>query len=112
MGEHAEQGEALWYVGPGRAEIRQERVNPLAEGMVRVRASYGAISRGTEALIAAIAARWALNPALGDSLPYVTLYPAIAFLAWCCGVGPSAALGRELLDGQRRESLAARCALQ
>jgi signal transduction histidine kinase len=44
------------------------------------------------ALIAAITARWALNPALGDSLPYVTLYPAIAFLAWCCGVGPSAAL--------------------
>ncbi|MGZ9058656.1 MAG: dehydrogenase, partial [Burkholderiaceae bacterium] len=45
--------EALWYVGPGRAEIRQERVNPLAEGMVRVRARYGGISRGTEALIAA-----------------------------------------------------------
>ena len=45
--------EALWYVGPGRAEIRQERLGPLAEGMVRVRALYGAISRGTEALIAA-----------------------------------------------------------
>lgn len=44
------------------------------------------------ALVVAIAARWALNPALGNSLPYVTLYPAIAFLAWCCGVGPSAAL--------------------
>lgn len=44
------------------------------------------------ALIVAITARWALNPALGDSLPYVTLYPAIAFLAWCCGVGPSTAL--------------------
>ena len=45
--------EALWYVGPIRAEIRLERLNPLAEGMVRVRALYGAISRGTEALIAA-----------------------------------------------------------
>ena len=45
--------EALWYVGPIRAEIRRERLNPLAEGMVRVRALYGAISRGTEALIAA-----------------------------------------------------------
>jgi len=44
--------EALWYVGPGRAEIRQERLGPPAEGMVRVRALYGAISRGTEALIA------------------------------------------------------------
>ncbi len=45
--------EALWYVGPGQAEIRQERLGPLAEGRVRVRARYGAISRGTEALIAA-----------------------------------------------------------
>jgi signal transduction histidine kinase len=44
------------------------------------------------ALIVAIGARWALSPALGESLPYVTLYPAIAFAAWCCGVGPSAAL--------------------
>ena len=44
---------ALWYVGPGRAEIRQERLGPLAEGTIRVRALYGAVSRGTEALIAA-----------------------------------------------------------
>ena len=45
--------EALWYVGPGRAEIRQEWLSPLGQGMVRVRAFYGAVSRGTEALIAA-----------------------------------------------------------
>jgi NADPH:quinone reductase-like Zn-dependent oxidoreductase len=45
--------EALWYVGPGRAEIRRERLPPLAAGMVRVRALHGAISRGTEALVAA-----------------------------------------------------------
>ena len=45
--------EALWYVAPGRAEIRREPLGPLAEGMVRVRALQGAISRGTEALIAA-----------------------------------------------------------
>ena len=45
--------EALWYVGAGRAEIRPERLGPLAEGRVRVRAHYGAISRGTESLIAA-----------------------------------------------------------
>jgi hypothetical protein len=48
-----EVAQALWYVGPGQAEIRQERLPPLADGMVRVRARYGAISRGTEALIAA-----------------------------------------------------------
>jgi NADPH:quinone reductase-like Zn-dependent oxidoreductase len=45
--------EALWYVGAGRAEIRNE---PLAEpgpGEVRVRALYSAISRGTERLVSA-----------------------------------------------------------
>ena len=43
--------QALWYVGAGRAEIRNE---PLAEpgpGEVRVRALYTAISRGTESLV-------------------------------------------------------------
>lgn len=45
--------EALWYVGPGRAEIRGEQLAPLAPGHVRVRALHGAISRGTEALVLA-----------------------------------------------------------
>jgi signal transduction histidine kinase len=44
------------------------------------------------AAILAIAARWALNPLLGDYVPFVTLYPAVAFAAWCCGVVPSAIL--------------------
>jgi NADPH:quinone reductase-like Zn-dependent oxidoreductase len=41
---------ALWYIGPGMAELREE---PLAPGPeeVRVRAHFGALSRGTEALI-------------------------------------------------------------
>jgi hypothetical protein len=43
---------ALWYLGPGRVEIREERLGAPAAGHVRVRALYGAISRGTEALIA------------------------------------------------------------
>lgn len=45
--------DALWYVAPGRAEIRDE---PLAEpqpGGVRVRALHSAISRGTERLVLA-----------------------------------------------------------
>jgi threonine dehydrogenase-like Zn-dependent dehydrogenase len=48
-----ELAQALWYVGPGQAEIRPERLPPLADGHVRVRSRYSAISRGTEALIAA-----------------------------------------------------------
>jgi hypothetical protein len=48
-----ETAEALWYTGPGQAEIRPERLSPLPNGHVRVRSRYSAISRGTEALIAA-----------------------------------------------------------
>jgi hypothetical protein len=48
-----EVAQALWYVGPGQAEIRDERLSPLRGGHVRVRSCYSAISRGTEALIAA-----------------------------------------------------------
>ncbi|AMN41424.1 dehydrogenase [Rhodoplanes sp. Z2-YC6860] len=53
MSGQEEIAEALWYVGPGRAEIREERLKPLTDGKVRVRALYSALSRGTEALIAA-----------------------------------------------------------
>jgi signal transduction histidine kinase len=41
------------------------------------------------ATVAALFIRGALNPFLGDYLPYVTLFPALAFCAWYCGVGPS-----------------------
>jgi len=43
--------EALWYVGPGRAEIRAGTVAAPGVGGVRVRALYGALSRGTERLV-------------------------------------------------------------
>ena len=45
--------EALWYIGPGRAEIREEKLGPLTPGHARVRALHGALSRGTEALVLA-----------------------------------------------------------
>jgi NADPH:quinone reductase-like Zn-dependent oxidoreductase len=43
--------EALWYSGIGRAEIRQENLAPPGADEVRVRAVYGGLSRGTEALV-------------------------------------------------------------
>jgi hypothetical protein len=49
----AETAQALWYVGPGEAQIQGETLGPLAAGNVRIRATHGAISRGTESLIAA-----------------------------------------------------------
>ena len=45
--------QAVWYVGPGRVEIREETLAPLIPHHVRVRALHGAISRGTEALVLA-----------------------------------------------------------
>jgi threonine dehydrogenase-like Zn-dependent dehydrogenase len=47
------QGKALWYVGPGRAELREEEIAAPKPGEVRVRALFGAISRGTERLVQA-----------------------------------------------------------
>jgi threonine dehydrogenase-like Zn-dependent dehydrogenase len=45
--------QALWYVGPGRAEIRDEPLAAPQPGEVRVRALHSAISRGTERLVLA-----------------------------------------------------------
>jgi len=46
------QAKALWYVGPGRAElVGEEALAAPAAGEVRVRALFGAISRGTERLV-------------------------------------------------------------
>jgi NADPH:quinone reductase-like Zn-dependent oxidoreductase len=47
------QGKALWYVGPGRAELRAEEIAAPKPGEVSVRALFGAISRGTERLVQA-----------------------------------------------------------
>ena len=41
------------------------------------------------AVVVATLARWLLDPALNDHLPYVTYFAAIAFVAWWCGLGPS-----------------------
>jgi signal transduction histidine kinase len=41
------------------------------------------------ATVVALLVRLGLNPFLGDYAPYITLFPAIAFCAWYCGVGPS-----------------------
>jgi NADPH:quinone reductase-like Zn-dependent oxidoreductase len=48
-----EDAQALWYVGPGRAEIRREPLPPPGPDEVRVRALHGAVSRGTERLVLA-----------------------------------------------------------
>jgi len=62
----------------------------LAASSARI-SSNAAAGYGTAlgAALLMIALRWILSPLLGDSLPYITFYPAVAFAAWFCGVGPS-----------------------
>ncbi|MGW5637939.1 zinc-dependent alcohol dehydrogenase [Streptomyces sp. NPDC003832] len=42
---------AFWLSSPGEGEIREITLPPVAEGEVRVRALYSAVSRGTETLV-------------------------------------------------------------
>ena len=42
---------ALWHVGPGRCEIRDEAVGAPRPGELRLRALHSGISRGSEALV-------------------------------------------------------------
>jgi hypothetical protein len=73
------QGKALWYVGPGRAELRAEEVAAPASGEVTVRALFGAISRGTERLVHAgrvPASEYERMraPMMGGTFPYPVKY--------------------------------------
>jgi hypothetical protein len=52
-GRSGEDAQALWYVAPGRAELRREAVSSPGPDEVKVRALHGAISRGTERLVLA-----------------------------------------------------------
>ncbi len=52
VGDRSEwRAEALWYAGPGRAEIRDEPLGEAGPDEIRIRALYSAISRGTERLV-------------------------------------------------------------
>ena len=53
------------------------------------------------ATAAALLVRLVLNRFLGDYVPYITLFPAVAFCAWYCGVGPSILSGILGLVGLR-----------
>ena len=53
------------------------------------------------ATVAALLVRLVLNRFLGDYVPYITLFPAVAFCAWYCGVGPSILSGILGLVGVR-----------
>ncbi len=44
------------------------------------------------AILVALLVRGALSPFVGDYVPFITLFPAVIFAAWFCGIGPSISL--------------------
>ena len=62
------------------------------QGALSDRVFKSAATRYAAALVAtamALLLRWALRPVLGDYLPFVTLFAAVAFSAWYCGTKAS-----------------------
>ena len=108
MADGEEMAQALWYVGPGRAEIRPERLPPLVDGHVRVRARWSAISRGTEALIAAGRVpqseyRRMRAPFMAGDFPFPVKYGYAT--VGTVEAGPSALAGREVFALHPHQSL-------
>ena len=46
----------------------------------------------TAALVLAVLIRWLLDPLLGDALPFVTLFAAVAVSVWAGGYLPAGAV--------------------
>jgi NADPH:quinone reductase-like Zn-dependent oxidoreductase len=72
-------GQALWYIGPGRAEIRTEKLISPGLQELRVRSLWGALSRGTESLIFAgrvppTEFERMRSPNMGGNFPYPVKY--------------------------------------
>src|SRR5690349_10692281 len=57
----------------------------------KVRNSSSAYALGLLALVLAVLLRWALDPLMGDTLPLVTLFGAVAAAVWISGL-PAAAI--------------------
>ena len=54
-----------------------------------MRRPVGAYAIALAALVAAVLGRWLLDPVMGDSLPLVTLFGAVAAAVWVGGSGPA-----------------------
>lgn len=93
--------QALFYIAPGAAELREVALAPLAPGQVEVRTLYSAISRGTERLVSAGAvppgeyARMRAPHQEGDfPFPVKYGYAAVGVVV----AGPDALVGRHVFS--------------
>jgi threonine dehydrogenase-like Zn-dependent dehydrogenase len=88
---------ALWYVGEGRAELREEPLPPLSDGMARLRTLWSGISRGTERLVSrglvpASEHERMRGPNMGGAFPFPVKYGYCA--VGVVEAGPEAMIGR------------------
>ena len=103
-----EMAQALWYVGPGRAEIRAEKLAPLGSGELRVRALFGALSRGTEALVLggrvpASEFKSMRAPFMGGNFPFPVKYGYAT--VGCVEAGPGSLIGKNVFVLYPHQSL-------
>jgi NADPH:quinone reductase-like Zn-dependent oxidoreductase len=92
---------ALWYVKPGVAELRPERLDPPGPGEARVATRFSAFSRGTERLVAlgeVPRSEWdAMRaPLQAGSFPFPVKYGYAA--AGVVTAGPPALLGQRVFS--------------
>jgi PAS domain S-box-containing protein len=79
----------------GRKQYLPERsraVTRLGKLTANVDRKISASALSLVALVVALAVRWLLDPLMGDSLPLVTLFGAIALAVWIGGPGPAIAV--------------------
>ena len=105
---NASLSQSLWYVAPERAEIRSDSLAPLPDQSVRVRALYGALSRGTESLVyrglvpeseyVRMAAPW-----MGGTFPFPVRYGYSN--VGRVEDGPSEWIGRQVFSLQSHQTL-------
>ena len=57
--------------------------------MTRIKQDAARYALAAGAAVLALYLRKLLNPLLGPETPFLTLWPAIAFSAWYCGLGPT-----------------------
>ena len=91
------QARAIWYVGDGKAEIRDEILPPLQAGDTLVRTLWSGISRGTErlvfqALVPASEYDRMRGPSMGGDFPHPVKYGYCA--VGCVEEGPEELRGK------------------
>jgi len=66
-----------------------DAADPKSRGPLRVRKPFLSYALALVVVVAAVGLRWLLDPLMGNSLPLVTLFGAVATAYWLGGLGPA-----------------------